>query len=147
MEKIISLEMGSLSELILIVAGACFVTTIIHWIAIPVLYGFPLVLYWTLRRYLKWRTPFLYSSKPVFYGGVLLVAMILLSSLFFRVSVSVLTNFWFTSGILLGLILRLAHITIFKSARTEIHNDLVDRVKAYVTPKGRLALLALSSRW
>ena len=31
--------------------------------------------------------------------------------------------------------------------RTEIHNDLIDRVKAYVTPKGRLALLALSSRW
>jgi hypothetical protein len=140
-------EMGSLSELILLAAGACVVTTIIHWILIPVLYGIPLVLYWTLRRYLKWRTPFIYSSKPVFYAGIFLVVVTLLISFFSNLSVSVLTNFWFTSGVLIGLILRLAQISTFKSARTEIHNDLIDRVKTYVTPKGRLALLALSSRW
>jgi len=139
--------MGSLSELTLIAAGALSVTAIIQWLVIPFFYGFPLVLYWTLRRYLKWRTPFLYSSRPIFYAGVFFIVVTLLLSFFFKLFVFVLTNLWFTSGILVGLILRLGQIATFKSARTEIQNELIHHVQAYVTPKGRLALLALSSRW
>ena len=139
--------MGALSEILLIAVGAFCVSSIIHWIVVPFLYGIPLVLYWILRRYLKWRTPFVYSSKPVFYAGVVLVVATLLLSFFANFLIFLITNFWFRSGVLIGLILRLAQIITFKSVRTEIHYDLVDRVRAYVTPKGRLVLLALVSRW
>ena len=139
--------MGTLSEFILIAVGALCVSFIIHWIVVPFLYDIPLVLYWTLRRYLKWRTPFVYSFKRVFYAGVILAVATLLLSFFSHFLIFLLTNFWFSSGVLIGLILRLAQIITFKSVRTEIHYDLIHRIRAYVTPKGRLALLALLSRW
>ncbi|HXV81774.1 MAG TPA: hypothetical protein VEG60_17975 [Candidatus Binatia bacterium] len=147
MGRTILFKMGALVEFILIAVGALCISLIIHWIVVPFLYGIPLVLYWTVRRYLKWRTPFVYSSKPVFYAGVIFVGATLLLSSLPHFLIPLLTNLWFRSGVLIGLILRLAQIATFRSVRTEIHYDLIDRVRAYVTPKGRLALLALSSRW
>jgi hypothetical protein len=60
---------------------------------------------------------------------------------------SFLTGFWFSSGVLLGLGLWLGRLLAFQSVRSEIHYDLIARVKGYVTPRGRMALLALLSRW
>jgi len=139
--------MGAFSEFILVAAGALCITFIIHWIVVPFVYGIPLVLYWTLRRYLKWRTPFVYSSKPVFYAVVVSIVATLVLSFFSNVAIFFTTNFWFASGILIGLCLWLGRIILFESIRSEIHYDLIDCVKAYVTPKGQIALLALLSRW
>lgn len=139
--------MGGFSEFILVAAGALSITFTIHWIVLPLFYGIPMVLYWTFRRYLKWRTPFLYLSKPAFNLIVVLIAATGSLSFFSAFMISFLTGFWFGSGVLLGLGLWLGRILTFQSVRSEIHYDLVARVKAYVTPKGRMALLALLSRW
>jgi hypothetical protein len=139
--------MGDFSEFLLVAGGALGITFIIQWIAVPFFFGIPFVLYWTFRRYLKWRTPFLYSSKPVFYMVVAFVVASLLLSFFPKFIVSFISNFWFGSGVLMGLSLWLGRIMIFRSVRSEIHFDLVHCVKAHVTPKGRIALLALLSRW
>lgn len=138
--------MGTLSEFIIAASGALAVTFLIHWIIMPFLYGIPVVLYWTLRRYLQWHTPVIYLSKPLLYVAVVFAAAAMLVSSLSHAVIPIVTNFWFACGVLIGCILWLGRIIIFKSVRSEIHYQLTDCVKAHVTAKGRIALLALLSR-
>lgn len=139
-------DMDGFSEFVFITVGALGITYMIHGIALPFFFGIPFVLYWTLRRYLKWRTPFLYSSKPVLYVIIVLVVASLLLAFFSSFLIACISNFWFRSGVLMGLSLWLGRIIFSRSARAEVYCDLIDRVKSHVTPKGRIALLALA-RW
>ncbi len=136
-----------MSEFIIAASGALVVTVLLHWIFVPLLYGIPVVFYWTLRRYLKWRTPLIYSSKPIFYVAVVLAAAAVMLMYFSHAVIPIVTNFWFASGVLIGCLLWLGRIMIFRSVRSEMHYRLTNSVKSYVTPKGRIALLALLSRW
>ena len=146
-DRKITSEMGLFSEFTFAAAGALAVTFIIHWIVMPFLYGIPVVLYWTLRRYLKWRTPVIYSSRPILYVVIVFAAATMALSFLPHSAIPIVTNFWFASGVLIGLILWLGRIIIFKSVRSEFHYRLTECIKPYVTPKGRIALLALLSRW
>lgn len=139
--------MAGFLEYILAASGALCTTFIISWIVVPLLYGVPLVIWWTARRYLKWRTPLIYAAKPIFYGIVFCGGATMLLSFFTRPTIALVTNFWFANGILIGAILWLGRIIIFKSIRSEIHYRLTESIKPHVTPKGRIALLALVSRW
>ena len=136
-----------LSEYIFVASGAVGVTIFIQWLVLPLAYGSPLIIYWTLRRYLQWRTLFIYSYQP----ALKLCAVVIVASLlfyYFPTPVAALaTNFWFASGVALGTVLWLGRIAAFKSVRSDIHNQLTDDIKMYVTPKGRLPILALLCRW
>lgn len=135
--------MAALLELILLIVGMLLGIWLFNFILVPLLYGLPRILYWTLRRYLKWRTPFLYALDLVFWIGVVLV-VVLAMVLFFREFTAHLANSdGFSAGLVLGILLMFGKVLLFRSARADINHELLNYLKPYLTGMGRTVLTPL----
>lgn len=130
----------ALLQVVLLFSGFFFGLALFRFVLVPFFYGLPRLLSWTARRYLEWRTPFLYLLTPsLCILGLLAIAHIL--GLFFGLYISMSRAF--TGGLWVAIVLKAATLVFSETARGPIRRQLIKFVTPYLTAKGELSLRGL----
>lgn len=130
-------------QVVLLFSGFLFGLALFLFVLVPFFYGLPRLLSWTARRYLEWRTPFLYLLTPsLCILGLLAVAHIL--GLFFELYIS--RSYTFSGGLWVAIVLKATRLVFSETARVPIHRQLLNFVTPYLTAKGELSLRGLCAQ-
>ncbi|HEU4340465.1 MAG TPA: hypothetical protein VFU31_02725 [Candidatus Binatia bacterium] len=127
-------------QVVLLFSGFFFGLVLFLFVLVPFFYGLPRLLSWTARRYLEWRTLFLYLLTPsLCILGLLAVAHIL--GLFFGLYIG--RSYTFSAGLWVAIVLKAARLVFSETARLPIRRQLLNFVTPYLTAKGELSLRGL----
>lgn len=128
--------MAAILELILLIVGIVLSIFTFNDILLPLLYCFPRVLLLTLRRYVMWRAPVFYLLSPIFWILFLVGMVSGLVSLAPEFSLYLTRSVGFRAGLVIGMILPIGKLFIFKSARFQVDLQLYNSIRDYAKPKG-----------
>jgi len=123
-------------ELVLIIVGLFLTIVWFSVIALPLIYGFPRALYWSLRRWAKWRTPFLYLISPLIWTVVFVSVAFILVFVFPNVATYLRQSGGFALGQTLGIILSVGRAIFSRSTHVDMSLDFYNFIRPHLTLAG-----------
>lgn len=112
-------------------------------IVLPLIYAFPRSLYWSVRRWAKWRAPFLYFLPPLIWTVTFFGIALILVVYFPNIASYLLKSDGFNAGQLVGIALSVLRAIFSKSTRLDMTRDFYDFMKPYLTKEGKTGYQAM----
>jgi hypothetical protein len=141
------LRMSALLEIGLFFVGILLGILWFGVIVLPLFYGFPRALYWTLRRWANWRISLLYLLSPIGWTLGFAAVVLFMVPLLPEFATYLANSSPFMNGQVFGFLLSVCRASFFKSARYDIARDFSNFLLPHLTEQGRRVFVRLWSKW
>ena len=123
-------------EVGLFVLGGLFALLWVSVIVLPLLYRFPLALYWAFRGWVRWRAVALCLVPPVIWSFIFLLAALAVTLFLPNAASSLRSSRGFWLGQDLALVVSIGRVLFSKAARFDMRRDFLDFVLPHLTAAG-----------
>lgn len=96
-----------------------------------------------MKKYLEWRTSFVYLFGPILWILILFGITYPLALFFQGFNIYLASSHAFGAGLLLAVIVKAGKATLSETARREMRRDVFNYATPYLTPKGAASLRGL----
>lgn len=128
---------------LLFVVGIIFGLILFVFILLPLFYTLPHLLVWTMKKYLEWRTPFVYLFGPILWILILFGITFSLALFIQGFNIYLANSHAFGAGLLLAVIVKAGKATLSETVQREMRRDVFNYATPYLTPKGAMSLRGL----